>query len=146
MTLRLAEIERQQRGTEQAMENQRELLLLVNRVEDFAAAVRDRLDKDDFMMKREILRALVKRVEIYRDEIVVVFRVNPGNALILNTASDPASAKSMPDCLRGKNTALWHTFTGRPKETDIDMSRLDDFPQQSHETCVTDPAAYSLHQ
>ncbi len=42
--------------------------------------------------------------------------------------------------------SLWHTFTGRPKETDIDMSRLDGFPQQSHETCVTDPAAYSLHQ
>ena len=26
------------------------------------------------------------------------------------------------------------------------MSRLDGFPQQSHETCVADPAADSLHQ
>lgn len=41
---------------------------------------------------------------------------------------------------------LRDAFTGRPKETDIDMSRLDSFPQQSHETCVADPAAYGLHQ
>lgn len=26
------------------------------------------------------------------------------------------------------------------------MSRLDGFPQQNHETCVADPAAYGLHQ
>ncbi|ECM3183410.1 recombinase family protein, partial [Salmonella enterica subsp. enterica serovar Newport] len=70
MTLRLAEVERQQSVMEQTAENRRELLLLVNRVEDFAAAVRDRLNTDDFLMKREILRALVKRVEIYHDEIV----------------------------------------------------------------------------
>lgn len=41
---------------------------------------------------------------------------------------------------------LRHAFTGRPKETDIDMSRLDGFPQQNHETCVADPAAYCFHQ
>ena len=42
--------------------------------------------------------------------------------------------------------SLRHTFTGRPKETDINVSRLDRFLQQGHETCVTDPAAYGFHQ
>lgn len=41
---------------------------------------------------------------------------------------------------------LRHAFTGRPKETDINMSRLDGSPQQSNETCVADPAAHGLHQ
>nr|QJS06956.1 hypothetical protein p16_014 [Salmonella enterica subsp. enterica serovar Napoli] len=28
----------------------------------------------------------------------------------------------------------------------MDILSVYGFPQQSHETCVTDPAAYSLHQ
>ncbi len=84
----------------QATENQRELLLLINKVEDFAAAVTERLNTDDFLMKREILRALVKRIEIYRDKIVVVFRVNHGNAFSLEAGSEKTSTRSLPDCLR----------------------------------------------
>ncbi|WP_205411467.1 hypothetical protein [Candidatus Fukatsuia symbiotica] len=100
MTLRLAELARQRVKVKQATENQHELLLLVNRVEDFAAAVTERLSTDDFLMKREILRALVKRIEIYRDEIVVVFRVNPGNDTSLEAGSDKTYGRSLPDCLR----------------------------------------------
>ncbi|WP_425286353.1 reverse transcriptase domain-containing protein [Candidatus Fukatsuia endosymbiont of Drepanosiphum platanoidis] len=92
----------------QATENQHELLLLVNRVEDFAAAVTERLSTDDFLMKREILRALVKRIEIYRDEIVVVFRVNPGNDTSLEAGSDKTYGRSLPDCLRSNFSLSGH--------------------------------------
>ncbi|WP_205411499.1 recombinase family protein [Candidatus Fukatsuia endosymbiont of Drepanosiphum platanoidis] len=109
MTLRLAELARQRVKVKQATENQHELLLLVNRVEDFAAAVTERLSTDDFLMKREILRALVKRIEIYRDEIVVVFRVNPGNDTSLEAGSDKTYGRSLPDCLRSNHSPLRRT-------------------------------------
>lgn len=47
---------------------------------------------------------------------------------------------------RRYHTTLRYAFTGSPKESDINMSRLDSFPQQGHETCVADPAAYGFHQ
>ncbi|MBP0625571.1 recombinase family protein, partial [Cupriavidus sp. LEh25] len=56
---------------------QSELFLVINRLEEFATAVTDRLDTIDFETKRKIVLGLVKRVEIHKDEIVVVFRVDP---------------------------------------------------------------------
>ncbi|MCP4399433.1 MAG: recombinase family protein [bacterium] len=56
---------------------QYELFLVVNRIEEFASAVESKLDSMDFNEKREIIRALVKRIEIHHDEVVIVFRVDP---------------------------------------------------------------------
>ena len=47
---------------------------------------------------------------------------------------------------RRDHTALWHTFTGRPEENDVNMLGLDVFLQQTHKTCATDPAADGFHQ
>src|SRR3546814_18254342 len=81
---------------------QRELFLVINRLEEFAAAVHDRLGTVDFVTKREIIRGLVKRVEIHKDEILVVFRVDPDpgfNASATSTGSG-TSEKSMQDRTR----------------------------------------------
>jgi len=50
---------------------------VINRLEEFAKKVDVTLDAVDFNTKREIIRALVKRVEIYKEEVVVVFRIDP---------------------------------------------------------------------
>src|SRR5207248_8546795 len=55
---------------------QRELRLIVGRVEDFAAQVQQNLDNLEWQRKREMLRALVRRVEIGLDQVQVVFRVD----------------------------------------------------------------------
>jgi site-specific DNA recombinase len=86
---------------------QRELFLVINRLEDFAAAVHDRLGTVDFVTKREIIRGLVKRVEIHKDEILVVFRIDPDpgfNASESSTDSD-VGEKSMQDRTR-RNIAV----------------------------------------
>ena len=70
MDHQLAESKEQEAG-------QFELFLVINRLEEFASAVNDRLSTVDFNTKREIIRALVKRIEIHKNEIVVVFRVDP---------------------------------------------------------------------
>ncbi len=60
---------------------QYELFLVVNRIEEFADAVKNKLDSIDFSRKREIIRALVKRIEIHSDEVVIVFRVDPDKSV-----------------------------------------------------------------
>jgi hypothetical protein len=56
----------------------------------------------DLVTKREIIRGLVKRVEIHKDEILVVFRIDPDpgfNASESSTGSD-IEEKSMLDRTR----------------------------------------------
>ncbi|MGI9514090.1 MAG: recombinase family protein, partial [Anderseniella sp.] len=75
--IKLQQIAHQIEETKRYQAGQFELFLIINRLEEFAAAVNDRLSTIDFTTKREIIRALVKRIEIRKDEIIVVFRVDP---------------------------------------------------------------------
>ncbi|MDA8185108.1 MAG: recombinase family protein [Actinomycetota bacterium] len=74
---------------------QSELRLLIGRLEDFAATVRDSLDEADWNTRRAIIRTLVKRVEIDRGQVNVVFRVTPGPPV------GSSDAAVMQDCTRG---------------------------------------------
>jgi len=56
---------------------QRELQLLVGRLEDFAAQVEEGLEAADWLTRRDIIRTLVSRVEINQTDVNVVFRVPP---------------------------------------------------------------------
>ena len=72
----------------------RELLLLITRLEDFTARIKVGLQDADWQTKRDLVRALVRRVEIGPDGVNVVFRVDP---------AIPPSVPSegiMPDCTR----------------------------------------------
>jgi site-specific DNA recombinase len=60
-----------------------ELRVIIGRLEDFAARVKEGLEDVGWDRKREIIRTLVKRVDVARDQVQVVFRVdqyygNPG--------------------------------------------------------------------
>jgi site-specific DNA recombinase len=61
---------------------QRELHLIVSRLEDFATQVGHHLDALEWDKKRESIRALVRRVEIGLEQVQVVFRVDalPGES------------------------------------------------------------------
>ncbi|MNG05605.1 hypothetical protein D3C84_888060 [compost metagenome] len=99
---RLEQLDQQIQDSRRHQVGQRELFLVINRLEEFAAAVHDRLGAVDFVTKREIIRGLVKRVEIHKDEILVVFRVDPDpgfNASETSTGSGTRE-KSMQDRTR----------------------------------------------
>jgi site-specific DNA recombinase len=51
--------------------------LIVTRLEDFAAQAKEGLEEADWPTRRELIRTLVKRVEIDKDEVNIVFRVTP---------------------------------------------------------------------
>jgi site-specific DNA recombinase len=88
LKIKLGQIDEQIDASCQRQAGQLELFLVINRLEEFAAAVTERLGTIDFKTKREIICALVKRIEIYKDEVLVVFRVDsdPG----FNTEEDSA--------------------------------------------------------
>ena len=73
---------------------QRELQLLIGRLEEFVTKVQRNLASADWQMKREIIRALVRRVEIDKQEVIVVFRVGP------DLYGQPPEKRSSQHCWR----------------------------------------------
>ena len=74
---RVVEVEEQQKQLADETALRDELRLIIGRLEDFATKVRDNLDQASWLDRRAILRALVKRVEIGKTHVTVVFRVGP---------------------------------------------------------------------
>jgi site-specific DNA recombinase len=69
------EAEHRQRIGEAAQEA--ELRLVIGQLEEFARRVSQGLQKPDWDTRREIVRALVKQVEIDEQEVRIVYRVSP---------------------------------------------------------------------
>ena len=76
----------------------RELQLIIGHLEDFVAKVRKGLAKADWLMQREIIRTLVRRVEIDKQQVTVVFRVGPGPIV------PSPDGTVLPDCWRSSVT------------------------------------------
>src|SRR5262249_25281198 len=55
---------------------QGELQLIIGRLEDFAAKLHDGLEAADWTSQRDLIRALVKRVEVARGNVNIVFRID----------------------------------------------------------------------
>jgi site-specific DNA recombinase len=73
-----------------------ELRLIIGRLEDFAARVHNGLEEADWTSKRELIRALVKRVDVAHDEVNVVFRVD-------QRPTDPGPGKKSLQLRRGSS-------------------------------------------
>ncbi|QGM99898.1 hypothetical protein [Methylocystis parvus] len=91
MKQRLSELKERQQTAVRAAESERDLRLVISHLEDFAAKVSEGLDKLDRLGQRDIIRALVKRIEADRDGIEIVFRVPPPD-----TPVGPASPTEAP--------------------------------------------------
>ncbi|MBM3225781.1 MAG: hypothetical protein FJZ47_18550 [Candidatus Tectomicrobia bacterium] len=73
---RLTQLEEQRQRLADAASVQTELRLIIGRLEEFAARVRAGLETADWLSQRELIRTLVKRVEVAQDLVHVVFRVD----------------------------------------------------------------------
>jgi site-specific DNA recombinase len=69
------EAEAQTLATQEAQ--QAELRLALSRLQDFAEDVKQGLEKADWATRREVIRAVVKRVEVRAQEVRIVYRVAP---------------------------------------------------------------------
>ena len=106
---RLARLEaeaRQQQGLEV---QERELRLVIGRLQEFAERVKAGLEEADWSTQREIVRALVKRVEMGEEEVRVVYRVNPG------PFAEGPEGGLLPDCRRSEHPAPGEHHQGRQR-------------------------------
>jgi site-specific DNA recombinase len=99
MRERLQHLEAQAQQARDDASLERELTLILGRLDEFAARVKTGLQEADWLTRREIIRALVKRVEIDQEQVRMVFRVNPPP----HTPQPPSEkdAQSLPHC-RGR--------------------------------------------
>jgi site-specific DNA recombinase len=74
---RLHALEVQVKQASEELALHQDLQLIISRLEDFVSLVKQGLDQVDWHTQREIIRALVKRVEIDQNTVNVVFKVEP---------------------------------------------------------------------
>ena len=99
---RLQALEKQSQDIRLQDQQRMELQLVIGRIEEFSSNVKLGLEKLDWKGQRELIRTLVKRVEIGKEHINVVFRIGEGP---LPGAEDPF----LQDCWRRSIPALWCT-------------------------------------
>src|SRR5215217_8578304 len=123
MRARLQHLEAQIERLKAEGEVEEELRLILGRLETFAAKVHDGLQQADFQTRREIIRSLVKRVEVHQQHIRVVFGVSPPSVL---SSSDNALHNWQDSGRRGEACALQR----RPKHRG--PRRLQSLPRPVH--------------
>jgi site-specific DNA recombinase len=77
MRERLKQIDEQAQQVKDEASLERELTLILGRLDEFASRVKQGLHAADWTTRRKIIRALVKRVDIDQEQVRVIFRVNP---------------------------------------------------------------------
>ena len=123
---RITRLRERQKVLEQQIEqwedealSRNELQLIVGRLEDFAAKVTGSLDDMGFEAQRDLIRTLVKRVEIDREQVNVVFRITPPST------SAPGTLESLPDCGRRAFTVACEHLSARARRGNA-RSRIGD--------------------
>jgi site-specific DNA recombinase len=103
MRERLKQIEEQVQQIQDEASLERELTLILGRLDEFASRIKQGLHDADWSTRRELIRALVKRVEIGQELVQVVFRVNPPPPSTPQAPSEQ-DAQSLQHCRRGALT------------------------------------------
>jgi site-specific DNA recombinase len=74
---RRSQLQEQQRAVAEAADAERELSLVISRLEEFSAKVSRGLDQLDWHGMRRLIHTVVRRIEIDHDAVEVIFRVPP---------------------------------------------------------------------
>jgi site-specific DNA recombinase len=75
MKQRRSQLQEQQRAAADIADAEREVSLVISRLEEFSAKVSRGLDQLDWHGRREIIHTVVRRIEIDHDSVEVIFRV-----------------------------------------------------------------------
>jgi site-specific DNA recombinase len=97
---RLAKLEKEANAAAECDADEQNLQAAIDQLEKFARLVREGLQEADWTTRRDILRALIQRVEVGKEAIRVVYRVNPHPF-----EQGPSGGRSQ-DCWRGERRSL----------------------------------------
>jgi site-specific DNA recombinase len=121
---RLAHLEAQRHALAEEAAWHGELPLIIGRLEDCATKLHDGLGTADWASQRDLIRALVQRVEVARDDVNTVFRIDsyPGDA-------DPA---------------LWRPLVGGQQRSRLQPARVQPRADPSPYASLTAPLLEKL--
>lgn len=74
---RLARLEAEVRAQTDAVARRAELRLVIGKLQEFAEGIKSGLGQAEWTTRREVIRALVKQIEIGDEEVRIVYRVPP---------------------------------------------------------------------
>jgi len=77
LRLRMSQLQEQQRAAAEVANAERELSLVISRLEAFSAKISQGLEGLDWQGMRQIIHTVVRRIEIDHDSVEVVFHVPP---------------------------------------------------------------------
>jgi site-specific DNA recombinase len=100
MRQRLVDLEKQAQQITEEETIQTQFKLAICRLEEFHEKVKEGLAEADWQMRRDLIRTLVKRVEVGKDEVKIVFRIPPDSD---NLGSN---VKTLQHCRRGDYPSL----------------------------------------
>ena len=125
MRQRINQLEKQVQQIQDEAGMEHELRLILGRLETFASKVKEGLTEADWLTRREIIRTLVKRVEVDQEHVNVIFRVGP------TTPSTPSDShpQSLHHCGGRANSSLWSTLFCCMKDVFVDKPRFEPFSQ-----------------
>jgi len=119
---RLAHLQEQQSELMARVNEQEALRSVVSHIDEFAEQLADGIEKLDWSDKREVIRALVKRVEIGKEEVRVVYKIGH-----LPFVQGPASGASSQHCLWGDDSPLRRSYRGWLKDSVLHHSGSEKF-------------------
>ena len=96
---RVSQLEAEAAVCQDVAEQTRSLRLVIGKLQTFAELVENRLEAADWATKRDIVRTLVRRIEIDDDHVRVVFRIDP------NPSDNRPSRRHLQHC-PGRGGAL----------------------------------------
>ena len=105
---RLTRLEKDQQEQRELELQERELRLVIGQLQEFAERVKEDLAGAEWSTRRDIIRTLVKQVEVDNQEVRVIYRVG------LSPFVDGPERGSLPDCRRGdksitvEHSTAWH--------------------------------------
>ena len=129
---RLARLEEQRQALADEAAVQGALQLIIGRLEDFAAKLHDGLEAADWASQRDLIRALVKRVEVARNEVNVVFRIDP------YPGDNAPEKKSLQLCRGRADSTLWRSLFCLFEDPMIHDSSLEPFLENGSKFWVID--------
>src|SRR5205807_4607333 len=118
---RITQVEEHIRQIQDEAGMEHELRLILARLETFASKVKEGLAEADWLTRRELIRTLVKRVEVNQEHVNVIFRIGP------TTPSTPSDhhTQSLQHCGRRANPTLRYAEVAVLEKTIFHETRFE---------------------
>ncbi len=137
---RMTKLENESKALAQRETQEQDLQLVIGRLAEFAEKVKDGLDQTDWMARREIIRALVKRVEIDDESVRVVYRVSP------SSGPDDPNGKVLQHCRRRDTSPLWRSLFHSCSFPILHHTSVEPLLDMTQHTLVRYPVLDKFHQ